>query len=269
MKKIRIIVALLWLSASSFAQDSSFRLLKSFSGEIADAAMDNLDNIYILTGTDQLKKYNAAGDSIAVYNNVRKFGKVHSIDVSNPLRVLLYYKDFSSIVILDRLLNVRSSIDLRQNNLLQVGTIGLSYDNNTWVFDEYDHKLKKISDQGSVLMETPDFRVLFDHTVSPSQIIDQNNQVYIYDPVNGLFVFDHYGTFKKRFPVMGWQTVTITDKFILGITNTHSLGAYNIATLLESQYKFPGSFTPYYRYTISNNKLVALSKAGVYIYRIR
>jgi hypothetical protein len=251
----------------SFAQaDTSFRLVRTFPGEIADAAIDNLDNVYILTTTDQLKKYNASGDSLAVYNNVRKYGKIYSIDVANPLKVLLYYKDFSSIVVLDRLLAARSTIDLRRKNILQVSAIGQSYDNNIWVFDSYDNKLKKIDDEGNILLETPDLRQVFDQGITPQQIIDQNNQVYLYDAVNGLFVFDHYGTFKRKIPVAGWSNVSITDKYILGISN-ESLQNYNVSTLIQTQQKLPGNFTPYYKYYISNNKLIALSKDALHIYR--
>ena len=250
----------------SFAQsDTTFRLVKTYPGEIADAAIDNLSNVYILTNTDQLKKYNASGDSLAVYNNVRNFGKVYSIDVSNPLKVLLYYKDFSSIVVLDRLLAARSTIDLRRKNILQVTAIGQSYDNNIWVFDAFDNKLKKIDDEGNILLETPDLRQVFNQGLTPQQIIDQNNQLYLYDPVNGLFVFDHYGTYKRKIPLSGWSNVSITDKYVLGISN-ESLQSYNVSTLIQSQQKFPGNFTPYYRYYISNNKLVALSKDGLHIY---
>jgi hypothetical protein len=72
------------------------------------------------------------GDSVAIFNNVKKFGKISTIDVSNPLKVLLYYKDFSTIVVLDRLLATRNTIDLRQQNIFQVNAIGQSYDNNIW-----------------------------------------------------------------------------------------------------------------------------------------
>ena len=267
MKKILTIITTVLFWQSCFAQaDTSFRLLKTFPGEIADAAIDNLDNIYILTNTDQLKKYNAAGDSLAVYNNVRRFGKIYSIDVSNPLKVLLYYKDFSSIVVLDRLLATRSTIDLRRKNILQAAAIGQSYDNNIWVFDGFDNKLKKIDDEGNILLETPDFRQALGESITPQQIIDQNNQVYIHDAGQGIYVFDRYGTYKRKFPLQGWQSVNITDKQILGISN-HSLQTYNISTLIQSEQKFPGSFAPYYRYYLRNNKLIALSKESLDIYR--
>ena len=267
MKKLLTILLLMTFTKFSIAQaDTSFHLVKTFPGEIADAAIDNLSNVYILTITDQLKKYNASGDSLAVYNNVRNYGKVYSIDVSNPLKVLLYYKDFSSIVVLDRLLAARSTIDLRRKNIFQVSAIGQSYDNNIWLFDSYDNKLKKIDDEGAVLLETPDLRQVFDQAITPQQIIDQNNQLYLYDPVNGLFVFDHYGTFKRKIPVAGWSNISITDKNILGISNG-SLQSYNVSTLMQAQQKFPGNFSPYYKYYVSNNKLIALSKDGLHIYR--
>jgi hypothetical protein len=267
LKKIFSILMLSALWQFSYAQaDTSFKLIAIFPGEIADAAIDNLDNVYILTATDQLKKYKPSGDSLAVYNNVRKFGKIYSIDVSNPLKVLLYYKDFSSIVVLDRMLAVRSTIDLRRKNILQVTAIGQSYDNNTWLFDALDNKLKKIDDEGNVLLETPDFRQALGQAITPQQIIDHNKQVYLYDPANGVYVFDLYGTFKKKIPLQGWNNVSVNDKYILGISN-QSLQAYNLSTLIQSQQKFPGNFTPYYRYYISNNKLIALSNEGLHIYR--
>ncbi len=266
MKIIQIIILVLLSYGVSAQQDSSFHFIKSFPGDIADAAIDNLDNVYLLSSTNQLKKYNANGDSVAVYNNVRHFGKLYSLDVSNPLKLLLYYKDFSTIVTLDRLLTVRSTIDLRRNNLLQVNAIGLSYDNNIWLFDAYDNKLKKINEEGKVLLETPDLRTVFQETISPQQIIDQNKQVYLYDSTNGLFVFDQFGTFKRKIPVKGWSGISITDKYILGVAG-NSLQRYHIVTLLQSEQEFPGNFNPYYRYYLANNKLMALSKAGLYIYR--
>ena len=124
--------------------DTSFKPLKKIKGDIVAFAADNFDNIYLLNSYDQLKKINEKGDSVAVFNNIRKYGKVAQIDVSNPLRVLLYYKDFSTIVILDRLLSIRGTIDLRKQDIFQVQAICLSYDNKIWLYDEFDHKLKKI-----------------------------------------------------------------------------------------------------------------------------
>lgn len=72
-----------WLNVFSQG-DSTFQLIRTLKGDIADFTVDNLDNIYILTSRNQVKKYNANGDSVAIFNDVRKFGKATLVDVSNP-----------------------------------------------------------------------------------------------------------------------------------------------------------------------------------------
>jgi len=74
----------------------------------------------------------------------KKYGQASFIDVSNPLKVLLYYKDFATVVYAGSFLNIRNTIDLRKQNILQVKAIGQSYDNKIWVYDELESKLKKL-----------------------------------------------------------------------------------------------------------------------------
>src|SRR5271156_1161522 len=76
--------------------ESSFLLNKTIRADIVDFTVDNLGNIYLLSKDNQLKKLNANGDSAAVFNAVTKYGNIYFIDVTNPLKILLYYKDFST-----------------------------------------------------------------------------------------------------------------------------------------------------------------------------
>jgi hypothetical protein len=260
-----IFVFLLLGTTVSAQGDSTFKLVKTYPYEVADAVVDNLDNLYIITMQDQLKKYNANGDSVAVYNGVRRFGKLHSVDVSNPMKLLLFYKDFSSVVILDRLLSMRGTVDLRQNNILQASAIGASYDNKIWIFDSYENKLKKLDEQGSLLQETPDFRVLFGQSIVPQQILDRDGLLYLYDSTKGLFVFDYYGALKRKLPLSKWSNIVINGKSVLGISD-NGINNISTATLMERHYQFPKNFQSYYRYSLSQNKLIALSKDSVSIF---
>ena len=149
-----------WVSGWS-QSDTIFRQLKIMKGDIVDFTVDNLDNIYILNSRNQVKKFDSNGDSVAVYNDVKKFGQASLIDVSNPLKVLLYYKDFATVVMLDRFLNVVNVVDLRKQGILQAKAIGQSYDNKIWVYDEQEAKLKKIDEDGKLLQETADFFKVF------------------------------------------------------------------------------------------------------------
>jgi hypothetical protein len=92
MNKLSAITSFLFLfCAMAGAQtDTSFKLVRVVKGDIVAFTVDNLDNIYMLSSTNQVKKLNANGDSVAVFNDVKKFGQASFIDVSNPLKVLLY-----------------------------------------------------------------------------------------------------------------------------------------------------------------------------------
>ena len=208
---------LLFIVQQSNAQkDSSFTLIKTITGDIVEFTVDNLDNIYILNSRNQVKKLNSNGDSVAVYNDVRKYGQASLLDVSNPLKVLLYYKDFATIVVLDRFLNAVNTIDLRKQNIYQAKAIGQSYDNRIWVYDELENKLKKVDDDGKILQETSDFRLLFGQTPLPQKIFDHDQYVYLYDSAQAVFVFDYYGTLKNKILISRWNNFKVAGKYIFG-----------------------------------------------------
>ena len=275
--KQKITITLLFVSIfyiNAFAQnktavgDTSFVLIKTYTGDIADAVMDNLDNLYLISSAGQIRKFNANGDSVAIYSQARNFGKLFSIDVTNPLQPLLFYKDYSTVVLLDRFLANRTSIDLRRFNILQPGAVGISYDNNIWVYDEWDNKLKKINESGNLLLTTVDFRTAFNEPVRPQKIIDNNSLVYLADTASGVFVFDNYGTYKKKIAAKNWQSISVKDNYIIR-TNATSIGVYNTQTFIDTKKMLPGYFEPYLRSFSTATKFVTFSTGSLYIYAYR
>jgi hypothetical protein len=266
MKAVLSILFLALLSGSSAAQaDTSFHLLRTISGDIVDFTIDNLDNVYILNSRNQVKKLNANGDSVAVFNDVKKYGQASLIDVSNPLKVLLYYKDFATIVVLDRFLNVVNSIDLRKQNIFQAKAIGQSYDNRVWVYDEVENKLKKVDEDGKILQETPDFRMLFGQAPSPQKIFDQDKYVYLYDSIQGVFVFDYYGALKNKILISRWQNFKVTGKYIFG-ANNDILHRYEISSFRLDEWRMPEEIYKSRSFNFSSSRLYALKKDIIEIY---
>jgi hypothetical protein len=254
--------------AMSFAQtDSVFRFTKNIDGDFTYFNVDNLDNIYLLNSNNQLKKLNSNGDSAGVFNDVRKYGRLFSIDVTNPLKLLLYYQNFSTIVVLDRFLNIRNVINLRKQNIFNVKTVATSYDNNIWLFDEGDAKLKKIDDNGEVLTETVDCRLLFDTVPSPTQIIDQDGFVNLYDPEKGFYIFDIYGSLKSKTAFLHWKNVEVINKNLYGFSDS-VLYQYLPGSLQMKEYKLSPYFTDAIQIKAANSKLYLLSKTGLQQYLI-
>ena len=220
---MRITIRLILLMASciyfmkSAAQDSlSFNFIKKISFPVSSFAVDNIGELFLITPENQLKKYDEKGDSIGVFNQVTTYGTLSYVEAQNPWKAILYYRNFSTILLLDKYLNVSTAINLRKQNIFGVKAVTASYDNNIWLFDEQDSKLKKIDDNGKVLSETVDFRVLFDPVPDPEKLIDRDGFVYLYDNQKGIYIFDYYGSFKSRLPFLNWTGMDVIGKTIYG-----------------------------------------------------
>lgn len=248
--------------------DTFFILQQKIRGEFTDFTVDNLGNLYVLNRTGQLKKMGPTGDSIAVFNNVRQYGKIHFIDVTNPLKVLLYFKDFGTVVILDRFLNTRATLDLRRLQLFQVKSIGQAYDNNIWAFDELESKLKRVGEDGRIIDQSADFRLIFDSMPSPSFIVDQNKLVYLYDTAKGVYLFDYYGAFKNRIRFTGWIDFSVINNTLFG-RDAGMLYRYEPGTLNLLQYPIPAAMQNARKIKIMPGNLYLLRDHQLEIYSYR
>ena len=274
-KNVFILPVIFLVSLAGMAQqDTSFRQVRVLRGDFVNFTIDNLDNLYVLNSRNQVKKFNSNGDSVAIYNDVRKFGQATLIDVSNPLKVLLYYRDFATVVMLDRFLNVVNTVDLRKAGILQARTIGQSYDNKIWVYDELEAKLKKIDEDGKLLQETPDFRLLLGQAVTPVKISDENKYVYLYDPVKGVYVFDYFGALKNGILIQQWENFKVSGKYIFG-SKADTLNRYEISSFRVDEWKLPEPIRNSSSFNFSSARLYAL-KPGcggelscIYIYSLQ
>lgn len=234
-------------------------------GNFIDFTVDNLGNIFLLDSNNQLKKLSPQGDSIAVFNDIRRYGKLYSIDAGNPLKILLFYRDFGTIVILDRLLNQRASIDLRKLNIFQVKAIGQSFDNAVWVYDENEARLKRIGDEGNLIDQTGDLRLQLEDAPSPGVIEDHDRLVYLYDSSKGVFIFDYFGALKNKLAFQGWQDFQLAGKFMLG-RKAGMLERYQLGTLTPEE-KTVTAVRDAVKVRIAGNRLFCLRSDGLWIYR--
>jgi len=265
-----LLLGLFAVSAARSQQNAAdtgtlFHLTRTIGPDIADFTVDNLGNIYILRKDNQLRKLSPQGDSLAVFNDVRRYGQIASIDVTNPLKILVFYREFTTIIELDRFLNNVNTIDLRKLNILQVKAVGLAYDNNVWVFDELEAILKRVGDDGSLVDQTSDFRQLFDSVPDPSLIRDQAGLVYLYDPAKGVYIFDHYGTLKTHLDLHGWRDFDVIDKNLLG-HDDHTFFRYQPGTLNMQEQPIPAAYAGAIRIQITPSVIYVLKKTGLEIY---
>ncbi len=102
------------------------------------AAIDKFGSIYtfrnsVLTKRDSIREY--------VYQNT-DLGPPSSIDVQNPLKPLLYYRDYNTVIQLDNLFNEKELINLQNTdaNLVSASVFNASQ-NCLWLCNETDQKI--------------------------------------------------------------------------------------------------------------------------------
>lgn len=190
-------------------------------GDYRHFELDRLGNLF-LTGAqgNQITEFNKKGDSVNHYDNVRSYGQITESDVTNPLKIAVYYRDFGTIVVLDRYLSPVNTIDLRKTGIWEAQSIATSYDNLYWVYDKQEAKIKKVDGQGKVSFASSDLRQVFDEGVDPIKLLDREGLLYAYDPAYGWYIFDYYGALKQKVPAAGLQDLDVSNGVLSGRKDT-------------------------------------------------
>jgi hypothetical protein len=180
---------------------------------------DNLNNIYVVKDNYSVVKYDSAGTKLFSYE-VKANGQPTSMDVSNPMKLMVYYKDYSTVVLLDNTLSEISKINLSAIGIVQPSAACLSSDGNIWVYDETENRLKKIDAQLKVVAESELLNGLSEKNIQPQMMVEENNLLYVSDSTQGIFVFDGYGAFSNKITLKGvgqFQVVNGNIFFLKGI----------------------------------------------------
>jgi hypothetical protein len=81
------------------------------------------------------------GKEIFEYKNV-SLGKITKVDLQNPLKLVLFYEDFNSVVLLDNQLNKITEINFSLNNVpIVVSAIGMSTQNQLWIYNALNQQI--------------------------------------------------------------------------------------------------------------------------------
>ncbi len=162
--------------------------------------MDGFGNMYVIH-IDEIKKYNAAGIFQKTFSN-KRLGKIDEIDVSNPLKILVYYKEFQQVLFLDNQLSPSSTvISLETIGYEQASLVCTSLNNSFWLYDKQNNELLRFDAELKTLVKTGNLKRILDIDIKPNFMREHGNYLYLNCPNEGILVFDIYGTFYKTMPI--------------------------------------------------------------------
>ncbi|MCA0429915.1 MAG: hypothetical protein LCH32_05380 [Bacteroidetes bacterium] len=230
--KNKLLHIFLLLFCSAFIQNNSFKIIQKHQS----FKVDNLGNIYFVNN-DEVIKYNQQGKLINRYSNLQ-LGNITTLDVTNPLKMIVYYKDFQQIVFIDNQLSTNSDIiNLEELGFEQTDLVCTSVNNSFWIFDKRNSELIRFNEQSKIVNRTGNLNLIFNKKITPNYLVEQNGYVYLNCFDSGINVFDIYGTFSKTIGIKSLTQFQISNEFLL-YQKDSVLISYNTKLFNETQQKF-------------------------------
>lgn len=180
-----------------------------------DFQIDHYGYIYQIN-SDNLIKRNNKGEELYSYSN-KLLGDISQLDVSNPLRPLLFYSDQGVIAVLDNTLSQQKHIiSLNEIGLYQAKCIANSnFDNGIWLFDIDVNEIVKINNHSEITYRSGNLSVILEKMSGPVlRLIEKNKRLYAITK-NEIFIIDQFGALLKTIPISASKGLIIKENNLL------------------------------------------------------
>ena len=200
-----LVTLLIALFSSINAQDISVQ-------EGQKIEIDHLENIYIINEDNLSLK--SANKEIEYQNSF--LGNISSIDVSNPLRVLVFHKEANQIVFLNNELSIIGNpIILDEISLPEVKVVCASNINGFWI---YNSLYNRIEFYNSNLQKEHSSIDLSQHISSVEDIEEikmVNEMAYLRISDTGILLFDMFAAYIKTIPIPTLTSFQVLENSIV------------------------------------------------------
>lgn len=248
---------------SLWSMVSPFSLLNSYETKANFLAVDNFSSFYSASNNSVLK-FSNEGKFLYRYEEFN-YGKIGMIDVSNPMKMMVFYPDFMTVVTLDKFLSPLTTYNFFQLGYQNISAIASSTDGRIWFYDNTDFKLKKIDEAGKVFLESQPLNVLLEQAPNPNFMLERDSKVYMNDTAIGILVFDIFGSYEKTIPLKGLKKFQILQDQIVYFDN-HQLNSYSSLTLDLKSLALPDT-TDVSLAVLEKERLAVLKKDKIDFYR--
>ena len=229
---------LLYFAATLTAQDAPRLSWTIDRPDLQQWQADQVDFLY-LVANNSIEKYDQKGQLLATYRE-NNLGAIAKIDVNNPFQILVFFEEYGKVVLLDRTLSEQQRFsvgELEGGDFLQA--IGLSSDNQIWLYDTELFLLRKINRNGKTIRQSLDLSLLLpNQDFRPTSICEHQNTVFLHDPNSGIAIFDPLANFIRFLPLPNQKTIHFFGLYILYM-DAGKLKSYNLSRREQQIEQFP------------------------------
>ena len=133
MTMYKLIFFALIQSLLMFSQKVEVNLEQTIINDGDFIGIDKFEDVYALKNNVLTKTSKAQTWMFKDFN----LGEIYTVDLTNPLQILVFYKDLQTIVVLDNQLNEVRRVVIDAGNNYFIKDIGLSIQNKIWLFDVF------------------------------------------------------------------------------------------------------------------------------------
>lgn len=200
-------------------------------------SVDNLGNVYTVKG-DQMQKYSTQWKQVNTYSS-KLLGNLTSVDVSNPMKVVVFYKNLSQVVFLDNTLSQEGEpVALESLGFGLATLICSSVNNGIWIYDQRNFQLVRLDQNLKAIAETGNIAQQTGGELQPDFLIEKNNWVYLNDTARGILVFDIFGTYSKTIPLKNIHSFQIAED-ILFFETGKKFYSFSLKTMEQKEIPLP------------------------------
>ncbi len=201
-------------------------------------AVDNLGNCYVYAN-DVLQKYSASGKLQYSYSNTHT-GQISLIDVSDPMQIMLYYKDFEQVVFLDNTLNLLGEvIELNSLETSNIATVCKSRQSSIWIYDDYENELILYAYNKRRIVRRIKLNFLENNSNKVNFMLEDSALLYLNESNTSIRVFDIFGNEQNKLPVKTVNDFQVIKGNVLcknGYFNTVTKSSVNIENVDNIKY---------------------------------
>jgi hypothetical protein len=238
--KLRLtgLISCLLISLLATAQPAASALQLQFELEgVRMLTADKLQQLYVVDEANKLTKYSSDGEALFSFTNNLQ-GTIDYVDATNPFQLLVYFREFNFILVLDRTLNEMARIQLADAGVYQSTAMAFASDGNIWVFDQLSGSLKKIDRQGKVLLDSGNLSWQVNADVLPNFILEREQQVFLHEPSLGIIMLDIFGQYQKTLPIKDATRFQVRREQLLYLKE-HQIQVFHLRSLLEEPLVLP------------------------------
>jgi len=198
--------------------------------------LNNMQNIYTVK-SNIITQYSFQGKQKFQYSNF-KHGDIYSLDVSDPMRILAFYKDFNQVLFLDNTLSeISDYLSLDEINMNETNAICTSSTGGFWLFNKDLFKLQKYSRSLNLVQEGTNMEGIIDRNLTPDFLDEQANNIYLGIKNKGVYIFDIFGTYKNFIPLNYNNSIQVVNSNIYYLKD--SIYKYNVKDFETSVLDIP------------------------------